>query len=98
MVVAGGWSKWEKETKPKHVSSLPGDRVEKLEIIAGPWLVQLGWLLAMGSTQQLFFIALLGTAELHFTAHRFESSVRCFCTARGGGGKKVMLSRGFRPF
>lgn len=37
-----GWMKWEEETQNKHASSLPGDRDEKLENTAGPWLFQQG--------------------------------------------------------
>lgn len=51
-VARDGWRKWEEETKHKHASSLPGDRAEKLENVAGPWLVQLSWLLAAGRIQQ----------------------------------------------
>lgn len=35
-----------KKQKPNIPADLPGDRAEKLENTAGPWLAQLGWTLA----------------------------------------------------
>lgn len=91
-----GWRKREEETKNKHAGSLPGDRAVKLENIGGPWLVQLAGSQLRVVSSSIFPIALLGTAELHFTTHGFGSGNGCFCSAEGG--KEVMLSREVRPF
>jgi len=61
-----GWRKWEEETKHKHAGSLPGDRAEKLENIAGPWRVQLGWLLAVGRIQQHLSHCSAGNSQAPF--------------------------------